>query len=163
MTEAQEQLRLSSTVQDNEVETGTSNTSTTNSDTTRTDNTQSTTEGNTSSNSNEKMSDYPQQSIAGGDYLSGERVATDSSENDTTTTNTGTVKNTGSADIEDIGTSSTTGLTTTEGTDNMNYQKTIEGITGTSYQDLISKQREGIMRLIPLIIDELKPCFILVY
>lgn len=163
MTEAQEQLRLSSTVQDNEVETGTSNTSTTNSDTTRTDNTQSTTEGNTTSNSNEKMSDYPQQSIAGGDYLSGERIVTDNSDNDSTTTNTGTVKNTGSADIEDIGTTNTTGLTTTEGTDNMNYQKTIEGITGTSYQDLINKQRDGIMRLIPMIIDEMKPCFILVY
>lgn len=117
----------------------------------------------TTSTTDEQVSDYPQQSIAGGDYLSGAR------QTDTTTTNTGTVK--------DSGTSNTTSDTTTTGSattereeeqhtatnSNETYEKTIEGLTGKSYQELIQLERENILRISQMLIEELKPCFILVY
>lgn len=86
-----------------------------------------------------KESDYPQQSIAGGDFLSGENKTII----DTTTDDNTTLK----------GSAST----------NTNYSKTIEGITGTTYQDLIMKHRETLIRITNMVIEELKPCFILVH
>src|SRR5690606_22757952 len=114
-----------------------------NTDNTRTDNTQSTTD------TNSKASDYPQQSIAGGNYLSGEQVT------DSTIKNTGTVKDNSNA--------TSSGATQTEGTDNTEYEKTIEGLTGTTYQELIRKERDNMLRITGMVIEELKPCFILVY
>lgn len=90
-----------------------------------------------------KMSDYPQQSIAGGDYLSG---ANNTKQNDNSS---GTAIN--KADSSNNDTSEST------------YNKTIEGITGTSYQELISKQRNLIINIYDMIINDLKPCFILVF
>ena len=155
------------------------------SDSTRTDNTTSNTVDSSDGTGNEKTSDYPQQAIAGGDFLEGERVSTTSSEGESTTTNTGTVTNadttvntgtqgtvtsstgdstnTHSAATTSSDSANTTGTLTSNGTNNTNYEKTIEGITGTSYQDLIAKERQNILRLIPAIINELKPLFILVY
>lgn len=104
---------------------------------------------NTSGNShsftdgNTKASDYPQQPLAGGDYASGESnsISDTTSEDSGTTTNT----NTGS------------------GTTNSEYSKTIEGLTGTTYQELILKERETLLRIQDMIIEEMKPCFILVH
>lgn len=90
-----------------------------------------------------KMSDYPQQSIAGGDYLSGENLT---KQNDISN---GSAVNNASSSNNDISEST--------------YSKTIEGITGTSYQELISKQRSLIINIYDMIINELKPCFILVF
>ena len=183
MTEAQEQLRESNTTQDNTEQATAEDSSTTNN--TRTDNLVTEGENTTTNNStvtsnsegtlntNTKSSDYPQQPIAGGDFLDGEQDTTTATTDDNTTTNTGTVNNEGittnTGTVQNNGTTAGEGITnvvgqtTSQATDNSNYEKTIEGITGTSYQDLIKKQREGIMRLIPMIIDELKPCFIMVY
>lgn len=97
---------------------------------------------NTSTQTN-KTSDYPQQPIAGGDYLAGATDSTDNSTTDGTTTSTGNTKNTG--------------------TTNSSYTKTIEALTGTTYQDLIMKERETILRIPNMLIEELKPCFILTY
>lgn len=155
------------------------------SDSTRTDNTTSNTVDSTDGSGNEKTSDYPQQAIAGGDFLEGEKVTSTSSDGESTTTNTGTVTNadttvntgtqgtvtnsngdstnTHSAATTSEDSSNTTGKLTSEGTNNTNYEKTIEGITGTTYQDLIAKERQNLLRLIPAIISELKPLFILVY
>jgi len=133
----------------------------------------------------EQASDYPQQAIAGGDYLSGARQV------DTSTTNTGTVQDSGTNDSTTDSTSSGQSETTGSGTqqsttdqtgeqqtnttntgegsligediNNENYEKTIEGLTGTTYQDLIMKERENILRISQMLIAELKPCFILVY
>ena len=51
---------------------------------------------------------------------------------------------------------------TTQNT-NMSYEKTVEGLTGTSYQELISKERANILRIVGMVVAEMKPCFILVY
>lgn len=115
LTEALEQLNTSNTTQDS---TGTSN---------------------TSSDSNTKGSEYPQQSIAGGDFLSDETKTTVNSE------------------VHD--TTKLVGSSTQEQT----YQKKIEGLTGTSYPELIQKHRDSLIRIKQMVIEELKPCFILVY
>lgn len=154
-------------------------------DTTRTDNLKAVTVDNSEGSGNEKTSDYPQQAIAGGDFLEGEKTSTTSTSGTNTTDNTGTQKNSGTtlntgtqtnagtgqndstttsnntATNEDS--ANTTGTLTAEGTTNTNYEKTIEGLTGTSYQELIAKERQNLIRLIPMIISELKPLFILVY
>jgi hypothetical protein len=120
---------------------------------------------------NETNSDYPQQPIAGGSYASG------ASTGDNTTTNTGTVTtdNSGSNDttndvtttldttvaVTDSGTNR--GTVTNDGTINTDYTKTIEGITGITYPELIEKHRDVLLRINDRIIEEMKPCFILVY
>ena len=163
LTEALEQLATSNA-------TSTSDGTTTNvgsntalqlsdSDSTRTDNLENTSTG----TGNEKTSDYPQQAIAGGDFLEGEKTSTTS----TSGTNTGTQKTENTATTDTTSNTTTTAtnkdLTGTQGTTNTNYEKTLEGLTGTSYQELIAKERQNLIRLIPMIISELKPLFILVY
>lgn len=101
--------------------------------------------GNTqmSSNSTSKSSDYPQQPLAGGDYLAEEsNTVVDSRSSDSANTKENT---------------------TAHDESNMTYRKTIEGITGTSYPELIAKHRENIINIKQMVIDEMKPCFILVY
>ena len=101
--------------------------------------------GNTklSSDSTNKTSDYPQQPIAGGDYLAEEnKTKVDSTSTDST---------------------KSTEKTTTQDENNTTYRKTIEGITGTSYPELIAKHRENIINIKQMVIDEMKPCFILVH
>ena len=207
MTEALEQLATSSNNQNSVTDstnngtttqegtdvlnqsTSTDNTRTDNltstNDTTRTDNLKSVVANSSEGSGNEKTSDYPQQPIAGGDFLEGEKTSTTSTSGTNTTDNTGTQKNKGTtlntgtqinagtgknnstttsdntSVSEDI--SNTTGTLTSNGTNNTTYEKTIEGLTGTSYQELIAKERQNLLRLIPAIIGELKPLFILVY
>lgn len=95
------------------------------------------------SDSDSKASDYPQQPIAGGDFLSGaSNTITDS-----TSDSTGKV----------------TGKVTGSSTSNTEYTKTIEGLSGTTYPELIQKHRDALMRINEAIIEEMKCCFILVY
>ena len=111
----------------------------------------------------EQASDYPQQPIAGGDYLAGARQI------DTSTTNTGTVQDSGTSDT--MVDTSTAGSATTAREEeqqattnsNENYEKAIEGLTGKTYQELIQLERENILRISQMLIEELKPCFILVH
>lgn len=183
MTEALDQLATSNNTQNNKTDTTSNGTTTqegtdvlkqtTSTDSTRTDNLSADTTTTSEGSGNEKTSDYPQQPIAGGDYLEGEKTSSTNTSGTNKTLNTGTQTNagTGSNDStttsdntsisEDI--SNTTGTLTSNGTVNTNYEKTIEGITGTSYQELIAKERQNLIRLIPMIISELKPLFILVY
>lgn len=147
LTEALDQLSTSNNSQD---------TSTNTASTGQTDSTAQTDSDSTvTSDRNSKASDYPQQSIVGGDFLSGEQVDTGTDQTDSTVNNT--------ANINSEDTSETTGTLTAEGTESTNYEKTIEGLTGTSYQELITKERQNLIRIIPMIISELKPLFILVY
>lgn len=154
-------------------------------DTTRTDNLKSVVTNISEGSGNEKTSDYPQQAIAGGDFLEGEKTSQTTTSGTNTTDNTGTQKNTGTtlntgtqtnagtgtnnstttSDNTSVSEDSanTTGTLTAEGKANTSYEKTIEGLTGTSYQELIAKERQNLIRLIPMIISELKPLFILVY
>lgn len=117
----------------------------------------------TTTTTDEQVSDYPQQPIAGGDYLSGAR------QTDSTTTNTGTVKDQGTSDTTSDSTTTGNATTTREEdqqttTDsNEHYEKTIEGLTGKTYQELIQLERENILRITQMVIEEMKPCFILVY
>jgi hypothetical protein len=97
----------------------------------------------TFSDSDTKTSDYPQQAIAGGDYLNG----ASNTISDATSDSTGKV----------------TGKVTATTTANSEYTKTIEGLSGTSYQELIQKQREILIQINVMLINEMKPCFILVY
>lgn len=136
---------------------------------TRTDNTQSVT------NSSDTMSDYPQQAIAGGDYRSGQSISDSDTANTGTVTDQGNTSNTnnttseghtlaeseGTATTE--GTDNVVGYSTTTGTDNTNYEKTVEGLTGRTYQELIRLERENLIRIAAMVIEELKPCFILVH
>ena len=142
-------------------------------DTTRTDNLKAVVANSSEGTGNEKTSDYPQQPIAGGDFLEGEKTSTTSTSGTNTTDNTGTQTNAGTGTNDSTTTSdntstsedsaNTTGTLTSNGTNNTRYEKTIEGLTGTSYQELIAKERQNLIRLIPMIISELKPLFILVY
>lgn len=109
------------------------------------------TEQNTSNKTDEKFSDYPQQPISGGDYLSGARQSDSTTDTSSNTTTSGSATTT----RED------TQRTTTNS--NENYEKTIEGLTGMSYQELIRKERENLIRIKQMVIEELKPCFLLVY
>src|SRR5699024_2777704 len=110
-------------------------------DNTRTDDLQQIT------NSNQKASDYPQQPIAGGDYLAGEQTG------ETTQDNTGTVKDESTNQRNSTFNSGHTEKTNSEGkeqregTDNTEYEKTKEGITGKTYQELIRAERENILRI----------------
>lgn len=120
---------------------------------------------NTHTHDNEKMSDYPQQSISAGDYLSGERdrnTENEQTQNVTSESNTSTSSEDEGSTTSQENTNST-GTSEEHGTTNTTYEKTIEGLTGTSYQDLIMKERENVLRLTGMIIEELKPCFILTY
>jgi hypothetical protein len=137
-----------------------------------------TTDSNTTTNNlsshttaNETNSDYPQQPIAGGNYASG------ASTGDNTTTNTGTVgvsgtqNNDGTNDVTNTLDTQTTvtdsgtnrGTVVNEATLNTDYTKTIEGITGITYPELIEKHRDILLRINDRIIEEMKPCFILVF
>src|SRR5699024_7165508 len=101
-----------------------------------------------------KGSNYPQQQITAGNYLSDETLL------DSEVTNTGTVNTTGSDNgtTNDTTTSNdnikqindrtqTSNQDSTQNT-NMSYEKTVEGLTGTSYQELIAKERTNIMRIV---------------
>ena len=175
MSEALEQLS-NTTGEQTSVMNEDSNTNTTSTGTTEGEQTRSnTTTGNTTNNlkqqTNEdrKGSNYPQQQITAGNYLSDETLL------DSEVTNTGTVNTTGS----DNGTTNDTTTsndnikqindrTQTSNQDstqiaNMSYEKTVEGLTGTSYQELIAKERANILRIVGMVVAEMKPCFILVY
>lgn len=104
------------------------------------DSTQDTTGNSTThSDSNTKGSDYPQQPIAGGDFLSNETQSQVDSEVNDTTSIVGSTKN------------------------ENNYTRKTKGMTGSTYPDLIRKHRENILNIKAMVIEELKPCFILVY
>ena len=107
----------------------------------------STTIGTATATTDEKTSDYPQAGGQVGNFLDGARNSLNNT--DGTTTNDGT---TGS-----------TANTTANTTQNTNYEKTIEGLTGTSYQELIRQERQNILNIIPQVVAELKQLFILVY
>src|SRR5690625_73986 len=126
-------------------------------------------------NADERTSDYPQQSINDGDFLSGARITendgtntgtvdTDGESTTVTTTNETTNSNRdneGSTQSEHS--ESTTQNRTKEDTENTEYEKTIEGLTGKTYQELVKLERENMVRIMDLIIEELKPLFIMVY
>lgn len=135
MTEALDQLATSSSTQDVT--------------TTSIDTSDNTLTADSSSTGNTKASDYPQQAIGAGDFLSGESTS-DSTTDSSSSSNT---------------TDSSSGTATTEAsaTNNSNYTKTVEGLTGTSYQSLVAAERENILRIQDLVIAELKPCFMMVY
>lgn len=115
-----------------------------------------------------KHSDYPQDAFAG-DYSS------ETSDNDfvkqqtTTTTGEQTGENTTETTSTTGGISQTVNAGTSESeqhsqTDNTeSYEKTIEGMTGRTYQELIQSERDNILRIKAMIINELKPCFLMVY
>jgi hypothetical protein len=147
MSEALDQLATASSTQDN-------NTTTTGSGSTSSEGT-ATNDSTTTTDSNSTGSDYPQQPIAGGNY-----AATAADSNSTQTT-TGSNDNNSTTTSNDESTA--VGKTTVDSTNNTNYAKTIEGLTGTSYQALIAAERENILRIPNMIIDELKPCFMMVY
>lgn len=117
------------------------------------------TESSSTSDTMGKSSDYPQQSIAGGDYLSGASETNTTGTNDSETNSSSTALNT--SDSNDN--STTRGKASSEGESTSNYQKTVEGITGTTYPALIKQHREAMLRINDMVIDELKSCFILVY
>lgn len=147
MSEALDQLAQSSQT-DNTA-------STSSSDTTTTDNATQNQTGTTSTVGNQKASDYPQQPIATSGFLAGEEdsTSTTDSENDTTSSASGTSNTDATNDS----------TTTSSGQTDTSYTKTIEGLTGMTYQDLIRKERENLLRIPNMLIEELKPCFIMIY
>lgn len=128
---------------------------TTGNDTTVTNNLTNTTTGDI------KSSDYPQQPIGGGDYLQGEQTTNN------TTNNTGTVttsvNGTDNNTVTDNTNMSTNGTVTNNETDQENYTKTTDGLQGTTYQSLIQAKRDLIINIKNKVIEEMKPCFILVF
>lgn len=183
LTEALEQLATSNNTQNSVTDTTSNGTTTqegtdvleqtTSTDSTRTDNLTASSTNTSEGSGNEKTSDYPQQAIAGGDFLEGEKTSTTNTSGTNTTLNTGTQTNAGTGKNDSTTTSdntsvsedsaNTTGELTAEGTTSTTYEKTLEGLTGTSYQELIAKERQNLIRLIPMVISELKTLFILVY
>lgn len=183
LTEALTQLATTENVQDSTATTTANGTTihagtdvvdqTTSNNSTRTDNMTSTTGGSSTATTNEKTSDYPQAGGQVGNYLDGARDSTTVTDNDTTTANTGTQGTVTTATNDSTTTADstttnddstgTTGNIITNGTQNTNYEKTIEGLTGTSYQELIRQERQNILNIIPQVVSELKQLFILVY
>lgn len=133
----------------------TTNEGTQNTDQTVTNNTTSTTTG------DNKSSDYPQQPIAGGDYLQGEQTtnSTQANTGDVTTSHDVTDNHT----INSNGSSSTNGTLNNDGTVQTNSTKTLDGLQGTTYQALIQSKRDLIINIKNQVIEEMKPCFILVF
>lgn len=95
----------------------------------------------------DKESDYPQQPIAGSDFASAASTSSSHNVAENITNNSSST----SANLKD------------EGEVNTNYEKTIEGITGITYQDLIKKERDNIINIVSMVIKDLKPCFMLTY
>jgi hypothetical protein len=147
MSEALEQLATANTTQDNNTTSTGSSTSTSGAT--------GTNDSTTTTDSDSTGSDYPQQPIAGGNY------AATATANNSTQTTTGNTTNDATTESSDEGT--TTTALTSNTTNNSNYTKTIEGLTGTSYQALIAAERENLLRIPNMLIDELKPCFMMVY
>lgn len=113
----------------------------------------------TTTTDNATNSDYPQQPIAGGSYASGATTGNATSNSDSTNDVTTTLDTQMTA--TDSGTNR--GTVTNEATQNTDYTKTMEGITGITYPELIEKHRDSLLRINDRIIEEMKPCFILVY
>ena len=159
ISEALDQLAQSDATSSSEGKTDSDGTTIVDQDTSdsslRTDNLEST------QNTHTDSSDYPQAGGDVGNFLDG------ATNTDTSNTNTGTQQTTTSGTNDTTNTTNTStqneDLTTTEGTTHTNYEKTIEGLTGITYQELIRQERESLIRIIPMIIQELKPLFILVY
>lgn len=97
------------------------------------------------SSGNNKNSDYPQQNINVGNYLAGEQVNTTKTSDNT----------------EDNSTLENTSKNIT--TSNIEFERKVESLTGTTYQDIIQKERKNIINIIDMVITEMKPCFIMVY
>lgn len=141
---------------------------------------------NTEEQSSQIGADYPQNDSIG-NYPS-EAQETESTgqntENTSSTQNTdssGTTNVTGTSQSteqtsgtqSDKTTESNTGTTTGDQTENRSgvnsgeqtesYEKTIEGLTGRTYQELIQLERENILRIKSMIINELKPCFMMTH
>lgn len=97
-----------------------------------------------------KVSDYPQQVIGSG-YQAGEtqRTASEASTDRTTASTTDNQK----AD------------NTIDDTKNDTYTKTTEGFTGRGYNSVsvLRDYMDSIIRLTGQVIDEMKPCFMLIY
>lgn len=112
-----------------------------------TGNSETTNNSNRSSNAtnNNKNSDYPQQNINIGNYLSGEQLNNSESEEN----------------IEDNSTVENTTTNITES--NIEFERKVESLTGLTYQDIIQKERKNIINIIDMIINDMKQCFILVY
>lgn len=166
MSEALEQLATSSSKENTESNTTTEDQATiSNTSESEDKNTfDNTTNLDESSNTRSQGSDYPQQPIAG-DYKA-EETNTDNQIDSTTSnfgTNTTNSTNSSSGTTNTNGSAGTTGELTSTGEQNTNYEKTIEGLTGITYQELIQKERENLIRITGNIIEELKPCFILVH
>jgi hypothetical protein len=113
----------------------------------------------TTGNGSSTNSDYPQQPIAGGNYASGAATTDDTSTSDGTNDVTNTIDT--HTTTTDSGTNR--GSVTNGGTIDTDYTKTIEGITGITYPELIEKHRDILLRINDRIIEEMKPCFILVF
>lgn len=105
--------------------------------------------------SNTKNSDYPQQPISSSDYLAGETQTNENRSTDVSDNSDSTVTTQDMSETDD--------QINDSGTTNTNYTKTIEGLTGTTYQELIRKERENLIRIKSMVIEELKPCFMLTY
>lgn len=180
-TNNQENIGKTTTSQDSTATSNNSGTTTNSADTSSesltTNDTQTTTEGNTTSSTNDKENDFPDTGIAGATFLAGEKESSGTSTNTSTSKNTGTVDTDTTSHSEGTTTSSDTGTSTNElsgttdttndivsrGTNKSNYEKTIEGLTGTSYQTLVRQERDNLLRILDRIIDEMKPSFYLIY
>ena len=92
------------------------------------------------------ISDYPQSAI-GGDYQNG-RTETKAASSGTTDARGDAYQNTTTADTRDD-----------------TYTKTMEGFTGRGYNgvDVIKNYMDNTVNLLPQIIEEMKPCFMLTY
>lgn len=153
--------QLAKTQNNQDTKASTTTNGNTNSDSNTTTASNTNTGGTTDSELNDKASDYPQQAIAGGDYLSGEKTSKGSSSNNSETNSSGNGKTVTKATSNDTGTS--TNEIVSRGTNQTEYEKTIEGLTGTTYQQLISQERENLTRIIDMVIQEMKPSFYLIY
>lgn len=129
----------------------------------------------TQTDSDELTSDYPQQPIGSTEYANGRRVLDSTTNTDGNSQDNGASNSVGSTESTGESTSNSTSNTTgnitdstvgnskTNSVNNTEYEKKVEGLTGRTYQELIRLERENIVRITGLVIEEMKPCFILIY
>lgn len=123
-------------------------------------------------NVDEKSSDYPQ-----GSYINDSTHLSEAKNQKTDNSTTTSSQNTNVIDFDSTDTTvgdslqdtvkdtnqNTTGDSTVDISSNRDYEKVIEGITGHTYQELISAERSNLIRINDMIISELKPAFALIY
>lgn len=107
--------------------------------------------------------DYPADATLEGAFLSGATNSNTVTGNSGEQQSTGSTTSSSSGETHDTGSTTASSDTTMSDLTNNDYTRTVEALTGTTYQELIRQERANILRITEQVIAEMKPCFYLIY